>query len=65
MARLVGLEVFKERVVVLQSHLGGFAVFVRFFEERLEGVIAEEVGLDEVFEVITAHILSAYTLGSI
>lgn len=38
---LIRLEVFEYRVVMLQSLLGDLAILIRFFEQRLEGVVGE------------------------
>lgn len=61
MSEFKGLEVFHDVVVVLKSHLGDFPILVGLFEQGLEGVIGEEVGLDEIFEVMVTHCRKVYT----
>lgn len=61
MSEFKGLEVFHDVVVVLKSHLGDFPILVGLFEQGLEGVIGEEVGLDEIFEVLITHFRKVYT----
>ena len=53
----VGIKIFDDGLHVEQGNLCCFFVLIRFFEEGLEGVVVEEIGLDEILVVLKGHLI--------